>query len=92
MSAEDSQGTGETVSTKFKGTGEVASPETGAGGEIFVEGGWQWELPPSRGCPSGFWAPEERILCHSGLELLDLWSGGLRGAKGRGGRSMAQSL
>lgn len=92
VSAEDSQGTRETVSTKFRGTGEVVSPETGAGGEIFVEGGWQWELPPSTGCPSGFWAPEESMLCHSELELLDPWSGGLRGAKGKGGRSMAQSL
>lgn len=66
-SAEDSQGTQETVSTEVKDTAEVVSPETGARAETFAEGRRQWELPASRGWPSGLRAPEELVL--SGTHL-----------------------
>lgn len=81
-SAEDSQGTQETVSTEVKDTAEVVSPETGARAETFAEGRRQWELPASRGWPSGLRAPEELVLSPTGLELPDPWSGGLWGAGG----------
>ena len=77
-SAEDSQGTQETVSTEVKDTGE----EAGDRGETFAEGGRQWELLSLRRWPSGLWAPEELMLSHTGLELPGPWSGGLWGAGG----------
>lgn len=83
-SAEDSQGTQETVSTEVKDAGEVVSPETGAGAGPSLRGP-AVGTPCLRGWPSGLWAPEELVLSRTGLELPDPWSGGLRGLEvGRG--------